>query len=152
VQAACSRSPRFVLAILGLVISAYDTYAQFTGRPLAGCPRGQRHVNGTAVITTRIRWSSACLTNGFRTRLAFYFYVAAVRVPRGPAHEALEVHLSAPRLGDRGHGFVMYLIYARASIGDICDVLARRAHRDLSVAVSCITVFNAATGTRPPAD
>src|SRR5690348_2677885 len=43
----------FALAVLGLAVSAYETYAHFNGSHLAGCPTGGSGTfNCTAVITS----------------------------------------------------------------------------------------------------
>jgi uncharacterized membrane protein len=133
----------FVLAILGLVISAYETYAHFNGSHLAGCPTGGNGTfNCTAVIT-----SSQSMVFGVLpvAVLGLAFYVAAVplfspwawRLPRR------EVHLL--RLGSVivGMGFVMYLIYAELyQIGDICEYCT--GVHIVTFLLFCITVVSAA--------
>ena len=122
-----------VLAVLGLAISAYETYAHFNGIHLAGCPTGGRHVqlhrrhHQPAVdgLRRRSRWPcSAWRSTWSRCRCS----------PRGPGG------IRAPRRCTCcasasvivGMGFVMYLIYAELyQIGYDLRVLHRRAHRDV---------------------
>jgi uncharacterized membrane protein len=133
----------FVLAILGLVISAYETYAHFNGSHLAGCPTGGNGTfNCTAVIT-----SSQSMVFGVLpvAVLGLAFYVAAVPLfsPWAWRLQRREVHLL--RLGSVivGMGFVMYLIYAELyQIGDICEYCT--GVHVVTFLLFCITVFSAA--------
>ena len=133
----------FVLAILGLVISAYETYAHYNGSHLAGCPTGGNGTfNCTAVIT-----SSQSMVFGVLpvAVLGLAFYVAAVPLfsPWAWRARRREVHLL--RLGSVivGMGFVMYLIYAELyQIGDICEYCT--GVHIVTVLLFCITVFSAA--------
>src|SRR6202044_1056455 len=111
-----------VLAILGLAISAYETYAHYNGSHLAGCPTGGNGtVNCTAVITSPQSMVFGVIPVAV---LGLAFYVAAVPLfsPWAWRMQRREVHLL--RLGSVivGMGFVMYLIYAELyQIGDICE-------------------------------
>jgi uncharacterized membrane protein len=133
----------FVLAILGLVISAYETYAHFNGSHLAGCPTGGNGTfNCTAVIT-----SSQSMVFGVIpvAILGLLFYVAAVPLfsPWAWRLRRREVHLL--RLGSVivGMGFVMYLIYAELyQIGDICEYCT--GVHIVTFLLFCITLFSAA--------
>jgi uncharacterized membrane protein len=133
----------FLLAILGLVISAYETYAHFNGSHLAGCPTGGNSTfNCTAVIT-----SSQSMVFGVIpvAVLGLAFYVAAVPLfsPWAWRTQRREVHLL--RLGSVivGMGFVMYLIYAELyQIGDICEYCT--GVHIVTFLLFCITVFSAA--------
>ena len=133
----------FVLAILGLVISAYETYAHFNGSHLAGCPTGGNGTfNCTAVIT-----SSQSMVFGVIpvAILGLLFYVAAVPLfsPWAWRMRRREVHLL--RLGSVvvGMGFVMYLIYAELyQIGDICEYCT--GVHIVTFLLFCITLFSAA--------
>jgi uncharacterized membrane protein len=133
----------FALAILGLVISAYETYAHFNGSHLAGCPTGGNGTfNCTAVIT-----SSQSMVFGVIpvAVLGLAFYVAAVPLfsPWAWRMRRREVHLL--RLGSVvvGMGFVMYLIYAELyQIGDICEYCT--GVHIITFLLFCITVFSAA--------
>jgi uncharacterized membrane protein len=133
----------FALAILGLAISAYETYAHFNGSHLAGCPTGGKGTfNCTAVIT-----SSQSMVFGVIpvAILGLLFYVAAVPLfsPWAWRIQRREVHLL--RLGSVvvGMGFVMYLIYAELyQIGDICEYCT--GVHIVTFLLFCITVFSAA--------
>ena len=140
----------FVLAILGLVISAYETYAHFNGSHLAGCPTGGNGTfNCTAVIT-----SSQSMVFGVLpvAVLGLAFYVAAVPLfsPWAWRARRREVHLLRLVSVVIGMGFVMYLIYAELyQIGDICEYCT--GVHIVTFLLFCITVFSAAIwglGTR----
>jgi uncharacterized membrane protein len=133
----------FVLAILGLVISAYETYAHFNGSHLAGCPTGGNGTfNCTAVIT-----SSQSMVFGVLpvAVLGLAFYVAAVPLfsPWAWRMKRREVHLLRLVSVIVGMGFVMYLIYAELyQIGDICEYCT--GVHIVTFLLFCITVFSAA--------
>ena len=139
----------FVLAILGLVISAYETYAHFNGSHLAGCPTGGNgSFNCTAVIT-----SSQSMVFGVIpvAILGLLFYVAAVPLfsPWAWRMQRREVHLLHLGSVVVGMGFVMYLIYAELyQIGDICEYCT--GVHIVTFLLFCITLFSAAIwGLRP---
>jgi uncharacterized membrane protein len=146
----------FALAILGLVISAYETYAHFNGNHLAGCPTGGHGTfNCGAVIT-----SPQSMVFGFIpvAILGLAFYVAAVplfspwawrvkpgQVRLGRLASAVidRVHLIRLASVVIGMGFVMYLIYAELyQIGDICEYCT--GVHIVTFLLFCITVFSAA--------
>jgi len=133
----------FVLAILGLVISAYETYAHFNGSHLAGCPTGGNGTfNCTAVITSPQSMVFGVIPVAI---LGLLFYVAAVPLfsPWAWRMRRREVHLL--RLGSVivGMGFVMYLIYAELyQIGDICEYCT--GVHIVTFLLFCITLFSAA--------
>ena len=133
----------FVLAILGLVISAYETYAHFNGSHLAGCPTGGNGTfNCTAVITSPQSMVFGVIPVAV---LGLAFYVAAVPLfsPWAWRMRRREVHLL--RLGSVivGMGFVMYLIYAELyQIGDICEYCT--GVHIVTFLLFVITVFSAA--------
>ena len=133
----------FALAILGLVISAYETYAHFNGSHLAGCPTGGNGTfNCTAVIT-----SSQSMVFGVLpvAVLGLAFYVAAVPLfsPWAWRMKRREVHLLRLVSVIVGMGFVMYLIYAELyQIGDICEYCT--GVHIVTFLLFCITVFSAA--------
>jgi uncharacterized membrane protein len=152
----------FVLAILGLVISAYETYAHYNGSHLAGCPTGGNGTfNCTAVITSPQSMVFGVIPVAV---LGLAFYVAAVPLflpwawtqriqrflPRRWHVEPRMVDLA--RLGSVivGMGFVMYLIYAELyQIGDICEYCT--GVHIVTFLLFVITVFSAAIwglGTR----
>ena len=133
----------FVLAILGLVISAYETYAHFNGSHLAGCPTGGNGTfNCTAVITSPQSMVFGVIPVAI---LGLLFYVAAVPLfsPWAWRMRRREVHLL--RLGSVivGMGFVMYLIYVELyQIGDICEYCT--GVHIVTFLLFCITLFSAA--------
>jgi uncharacterized membrane protein len=133
----------FVLAILGLVISVYETYAHFNGSHLAGCPTGGNGTfNCTAVITSPQSMVFGVIPVAI---LGLLFYVAAVPLfsPWAWRMRRREVHLL--RLGSviTGMGFVMYLIYAELyQIGDICEYCT--GVHIVTFLLFCITLFSAA--------
>ena len=133
----------FVLAILGLAISAYETYAHYNGSHLAGCPTGGNGTfNCTAVIT-----SSQSMVFGVLpvAVLGLAFYVAAVPLfsPWAWRMKRREVHLLRLASVIVGMGFVMYLIYAELyQIGDICEYCT--GVHIVTFLLFVITVFSAA--------
>ena len=142
----------FVLAILGLVISAYETYAHFNGSHLAGCPTGGGGTfNCTAVITSPQSMVFGVIPVAI---LGLAFYVAAVPLfsPWAWRARRREVHLLRLVSVVIGMGFVMYLIYAELyQIGDICEYCT--GVHIVTFLLFCITVFSAAIwGLRPERD
>jgi uncharacterized membrane protein len=145
----------FLLAILGLVISAYETWAHYHGSHLAGCstkPGGT--FDCTAVIT-----SPQSLVFGVIpvAVLGLAFYVAAVPLFSPWAWRVQWRGLHLLRLGSVvvGMGFVMYLIYAELyQIGQVCEYCT--GVHIVTFLLFCITVFSAAIwglgGRREPAD
>jgi len=139
-----------VLAVLGLAISAYETYAHYNGSHLAGCPSGAGGTfNCTAVITS----SQSMVFNVLPVAvlgLAFYVFAVVIFSPwawqfRG----SRALHLSSRgvdivRLGSAivGMGFVMYLIYAEFQIGSVCEYCSG-VHL-VTFLLFCITVVSAA--------
>jgi uncharacterized membrane protein len=111
----------FVLALIGLGISIYETVAHYTGNNLAGCPKGSGAFNCTAVIT-----SSQSMVFGVIPvailGLAFYVFAVPAMSPWGWRLRRREVGWL--RLGSVivGVGFVLYLIYAEVfQIRQICE-------------------------------
>jgi len=133
----------FALAIAGLGISAYETWAHYHGNHLAGCPTGGGGTfNCGAVIT-----SSQSMVFGVIpvAILGLLFYVAAVplfspwlwRVQWRPLQLGRVVSVII------GMGFVMYLIYAELyQIGDVCEYCT--GVHIVTFLLFCITVFSAA--------
>jgi uncharacterized membrane protein len=120
-----------VLAIIGLGLSAYETWAHFNGSHLAGCPTGHGTFNCSAVIT-----SSQSMVFGVIPvailGLLFYVFVVAIMTPW--AWQMQQLKVARLRLGSRevawlrlgsmvvGMGFVVYLLYAELyQIGEICE-------------------------------
>jgi uncharacterized membrane protein len=133
----------FALAILGLGISAYETYAHFHGSHLAGCPAGGNGAfNCTAVITSPQSMVFGVIPVAV---LGLAFYVAAVPLFSPWAWRAKRRELDLVRLGSviAGMGFVVYLIYAELyQIGDICEYCT--GVHIVTFLLFCITVFSAA--------
>ena len=145
----------FALAILGLVISIYETWAEeFNSSHLAGCsvkPGGtfdcgavltspQSHVFGIPVAV-----------------LGVLFYVVAVPLfsPWAWRMRRREVHVLRLASAVVGMGFVMYLIYAELyQVGQVCEYCT--GVHIVTFLLFCITVFSAAIwglgGTREPVD
>jgi uncharacterized membrane protein len=130
-----------VLAVLGLAISAYETYAHFNGNHLAGCPTGTGTFNCSAVIT-----SSQSMVFGVIpvAILGLAFYVVAVPLfsPWGWRAKWRAVHQLRLASAIAGMGFVMYLIYAELQIGSICEYCT--GVHVVTFLLFCITVFSAA--------
>jgi len=141
-----------VLALLGLAISAYETYAHYNGSHLAGCPSGAGGTfNCTAVITS----SQSMVFNVLPVAvlgLAFYVFAVVIFSPwawrfRGAAIGSLRITsrgVDIVRLGSViiGMGFVMYLIYAEFQIGSVCEYCSG-VHL-VTFLLFCITVVSAA--------
>jgi uncharacterized membrane protein len=133
----------FVLAIVGLAISAYETYAHFNGSRLAGCPTGGGGTfNCTAVITSPQSMVFGVIPVAV---LGLAFYVAAVPLfsPWAWRIQRREVHVVRLASIVVGMGFVMYLIYAELyQIGDVCEYCS--GVHIVTFLLFCITVFSAA--------
>ena len=141
-----------VLAVIGLAISAYETYAHYNGSHLLGCPSGTGGTfNCTAVITS----SQAVVFNVFPVAvlgLAFYVFAVVIFSPwawqfQGGRFGPLRItgrDVNIVRLGSVivGMGFVMYLIYAEFQIGSICEYCT--GVHIVTFLLFCITVVSAA--------
>jgi uncharacterized membrane protein len=131
-----------VLAVLGLAISAYETYAHFNGNRLAGCPTGG---NGTFNCAAVITSSESMVFGVFPVAiLGLLFYVAAVPLFSPWAWRAKRRVVHQLRLASVivGMGFVMYLIYAELQIGSICEYCT--GVHVVTFLLFGITVFSAA--------
>jgi len=110
-----------LLAIAGLGVSAYETYAHFNGSHLAGCPTGQGTFNCTAVITSPQSMVFGVIPVAI---LGLVFYIFAVAIMTPWAWRMRRPEVAWLRLGSMvaGMGFVMYLIYAELyQIGQVCE-------------------------------
>jgi uncharacterized membrane protein len=144
----------FALAVVGLGISVYETWAHFHGNHLAGCPTGGSGTfNCSAVIT-----SSQSMVFGVVpvAILGLLFYVAAVPLFSPWLWRLQWRPLQVGRVASMvvGMGFVMYLIYAELyQIGDVCEYCT--GVHIVTFLLFCITVFSAAIwglgGSRPDA-
>src|SRR5580693_10011618 len=132
-----------VLAVIGLGLSAYETYAHFHGSHLAGCPTGG---NGTFNCTAVITSSQSMVFGVFPVAvlgLAFYVVVTALMTPWAWQIQRREVGLLRLVSMVAGMGFVMYLIYAEVvQIQDICEYCT--GVHVITFLLFCITVFSAA--------
>ncbi len=131
------------LALIGLGLSAYETYAHFNGSHLAGCPTGGNGTfNCTAVIT-----SSQSMVFGVLPvavlGLAFYVVVVALMTPWAWRTQRRDVGLLRLAAMVAGMGFVMYLIYAEVvQIQNICEYCT--GVHVITFLLFCVTVFSAA--------
>jgi uncharacterized membrane protein len=130
----------FLLAILGLGISSYETWAHFNGSHLAGC--STTGGGCTAVITSPQSMVFGVIPVAI---LGLAFYVAAVPLfsPWAWRMKRREVHVIRLASMVVGMGFVMYLIYAELyQIGSICEYCT--GVHIVTFLLFCITVFSAA--------
>jgi uncharacterized membrane protein len=131
------------LALIGLGLSAYETYAHFNGSRLAGCPTGG---NGTFNCTAVITSSQSMVFGVFPVAvlgLAFYVVVTALMTPWAWRIQRRDVGLLRLVAMIAGMGFVMYLIYAEVvQIQDICEYCT--GVHIITFLLFCITVFSAA--------
>lgn len=130
----------FALAIIGLGISSYETWAHFNGSHLAGC--STTGGGCTAVITSPQSMVFGVIPVAI---LGLAFYVAAVPLfsPWAWRMKRREVHLIRLASMIVGMGFVMYLIYAELyQIGSICEYCT--GVHIVTFLLFCITVFSAA--------
>ena len=109
----------FVLALAGLGVSIYLTYAHYTESALAGCTETTGAINCGKVTT-----SAQSVVFGIPVAvlgLAFYVFMAAIMSPW--AWQARRREVGPLRLASMvvGIGFVLYLLYAELfDIGSIC--------------------------------
>ena len=145
-----------VLAVLGLAISAYETYAHYNGNHLLGCPSGAGGTfNCAAVITS----SQSVVFNVFPVAvlgLAFYIFAVVIFSPWAWRFRGAAIRLGGQRLRITsrgvdlvrlgsvivGMGFVMYLIYAEFQIGSVCEYCS--GVHVVTFLLFCITVVSAA--------
>ena len=130
-----------VLALIGLGISIYETYAHYHGSRLFACS-GNGTFNCTAVITSPQSMVFGVIPVAI-LGLVFYVFVVAIMTPWAWQLQRREV--AWLRLGSMivGMGFVMYLIYAEVvQIQDICEYCT--GVHIITFLLFCITVFSAA--------
>jgi uncharacterized membrane protein len=155
-----------VLAVLGLAISAYETYAHYNGNRLLGCPSGAHSTFDCAAVITS---PQAMVFNVFPVAvlgLAFYIFGVVIFSPWAWRFRGTVIRLGGRRLPITsrgvdlvrlgsvivGMGFVMYLIYAEFQIGSVCEYCSG-VHL-VTFLLFCITVVSAALwglGHRNPA-
>jgi uncharacterized membrane protein len=132
----------FVLAILGLVISVYETWAEeFNSAQLAGCPTKPGGVFDCGAVLT----SAQSHLFGIPVAvLGIVGYAIAVPMfsPWGWRLPWRQVHLLRLAGMVVGMGFVVYLIYSELQIGSSCEYCTY-VHI-VTFLLFCITVFSAA--------
>ncbi len=138
------------LAVLGLAVSAYETYAHYTGKNLAGCPTGKGGTFDCAAVISSPQSMVFGVLPVAVLGLAFYVFVVAIMTPwawrmqrlkAGP----LRLSVGGLRLAAMitGMGFVMYLIYAELyQIQQVCEYCS--GVHIITFLLFCITVFSAA--------
>jgi uncharacterized membrane protein len=109
----------FVLALAGLGVSVYLTYAHYTESALAGCTETTGVVNCGKVTT-----SAQSMVFGIPVAvlgLAFYVFLAGIMSPWAWMARRREVGMLRLASMVVGIGFVLYLLYAELfDIGSIC--------------------------------
>lgn len=131
-----------VLAIIGLGVSAYETWAHFNGNHLAGCPSGG---TGTFDCSAVITSPQSMVFNVIPVAvlgLAFYLVAVPLFSPWGwrlPWRRVHQLRLASMIVG---MGFVVYLIYAEFQIGSVCEYCT--GVHIVTFLLFCITVFSVA--------
>ena len=131
----------FVLAIAGLGVSSYETWAHYNGSHLLACS-GNGSENCTAVITSPQSMVFGVIPVAI---LGLLFYVFAVAIMSPWAWQIRRREVGLLRLGSMvvGMGFVMYLIYAELyQIGSWC--LYCTGVHIITFLLFCITIVSAA--------
>jgi uncharacterized membrane protein len=130
-----------VLALGGLGVSIYETWAHYNGSRLFAC-NGNGAENCTAVITSPQSMVFGVIPVAI-LGLAFYVFVVAIMSPWAWRTQRREVHLLRLVSMTVGMGFVMYLIYAELyQIGSWC--LYCTIVHIITFLLFCITVVSAA--------
>jgi uncharacterized membrane protein len=130
-----------VLALGGLGVSIYETWAHYNGSRLFACT-GNGSENCTAVITSPQSMVFGVIPVAI-LGLAFYVFVVAIMSPWAWRTQRREVHLVRLASMAVGMGFVMYLIYAELyQIGSWC--LYCTIVHIITFLLFCITVVSAA--------
>src|SRR5215475_8989772 len=130
-----------VLALGGLGVSIYETWAHYNGSRLFAC-NGNGAENCTAVITSPQSMVFGVIPVAI-LGLAFYVFVVAIMSPLAWRMQRREVHLLRLASLTVGMGFVMYLIYAELyQIGSWC--LYCTVVHIITFLLFCITVVSAA--------
>jgi uncharacterized membrane protein len=136
----------FVLAIAGLGVSSYETWAHFNGSHLLACSANGSE-NCTAVITSPQSMVFGVIPVAI-LGLIFYVFVVAIMSPwawRIQRREIAWLRLAAMVVG---MGFVVYLIYAELyEIGNWC-LYCTTVHT-ITFLLFCITLVSAAVWGLP---
>ncbi len=131
----------FVLALGGLGVASYETWAHFNGSHLLACS-GNGSENCTAVITSPQSMVFGVIPVAI-LGLLFYVFVAAIMSPWAWQIRRREVGLLRLAMVITGMGFVMYLIYAELyQIGSWC--LYCTGVHIITFLLFCLTVVSAA--------
>jgi uncharacterized membrane protein len=132
-----------VLAVVGLGVSAYETWAHFHGSHLAGCPSGGNGAfNCSAVITSPQSMVFGVIPVAI-LGLAFYVFAVPIMTPWAWRAKRREVHLARLVSLVVGMGFVLYLIYAELyQIDQVCEYCT--GVHIITFLLFCITVMSAA--------
>jgi uncharacterized membrane protein len=145
-----------VLAVIGLAISAYETYAHFNGNHLLGCPSGAHSTFDCAAVITSPQSMVFNVLPVAVLGLAFYVFAVVIFSPWAWQFRGAAIRLGGRRLRITsrgvdvvrlgsvivGMGFVMYLIYAEFQIGSVCEYCSG-VHL-VTFLLFCITVVSAA--------
>jgi uncharacterized membrane protein len=145
-----------VLAVIGLAISAYETYAHFNGNHLLGCPSGAHSTFDCAAVITSPQAMVFNVLPVAVLGLAFYVFAVVIFSPWAWQFRGAAIRLGGRRLRLTsrgvdlvrlgsvivGMGFVMYLIYAEFQIGSVCEYCSG-VHL-VTFLLFCITVVSAA--------
>jgi uncharacterized membrane protein len=138
----------FALAIAGLGVSIYLTYAHFTESHLLGC------AESSLINCTKVTTSPQSYVFGIPVAVlgrAFYLAAVALMSPWGPLgwrSPWREVHLIRIASLVVGIGFVLYLVYAELFIiGSIC-LYCTSVHA-ITFLLFVLTAFAAATSGLP---
>ena len=131
----------FVLALAGLGVSIYETWAHFNGSHLAFCSTNSSE-NCTAVITSPQSMVFGVIPVAI-LGLAFYVFVVAIMSPWAWRIQRREVGWLRLAAMVAGMGFVVYLIYAEIYlIGNWC--LYCTSVHIITFLLFCITLLSAA--------
>jgi uncharacterized membrane protein len=138
-----------VLAVLGLILSAYETYAHYTTNHLYGCSTNPHALFDCGAVITS---SQSMVFNVFPVAvlgLAFYVVVVALMTPWAWRMRRPEVAWLRMAAMITGMGFVMYLIYVELyQLQEVCEYCS--AVHIVTFLLFCITVISAAVwGMKP---
>jgi uncharacterized membrane protein len=137
-----------VLAVAGLGVSSYETWAHFNGSHLLAC-NGNGSENCTAVITSPQSMVFGVIPVAI-LGLIFYVFVVAIMSPWAWRIQRREIGLLRLATMVVGMGFVVYLIYAELyQIGSWC--LYCTGVHTITFLLFCITVVSAAIWGLPAA-
>jgi len=131
------------LAVLGFGVSAYETYAHFTGTQLAGCPSGGHGTFDCGAVITSPQSMVFGVFPVAVLGLIFYAVVVALMTPWAWRMQRREVGLLRLAAVIVGMGFAMYLIYAEVvQIQQVCEYCT--GVHVITFLLFCITVVAAA--------